>query len=171
MANTFQADGFDYDETTATYPPKKLTFRLADDTTVIGTGQPITLKAARQMIHSYWTRERNKNNLDANVSVDFGKETLLLLLARANCAGIRFYFCINQDERESLVLVGIDDKGNDLGIESDTGSLASRDVPANALSSADVLAEEVGGPKSLRHYLQEESFTPDPVGDAVRKFF
>jgi hypothetical protein len=105
-----------------------LSYDLNKDRSATGYGQPVTLAAACVMINNYHTaladslKEaiNNKDNvsqeaiLKEGLAVIFGKETLLRLLSQPNCEAIRFYSCINDVGRVSLVLSGIDKDEKDI---------------------------------------------------------
>ncbi len=110
-------------------PIDAITFTLNDDDTVAGFGQPVTINAACCMVDKYLMdvtndlKDANSNKDFAvadklikrkGIAVIFGKETLLRLLSQPNCEAIRFYSCINDDERASLVLCGVDEQGRDI---------------------------------------------------------
>jgi hypothetical protein len=77
---------------------------------ITGQGDPITADAAAEMLGRW-----QKAIPDAQETyVDFGKETLLLLLSQAGCEGIRFYFCKNHNDAFSLVLIGIDKESREI---------------------------------------------------------
>jgi|GEM_PF-3189508 len=56
----------------------------------------------------------------------YNKESIAFLLSQKDCAGIKFYFCINHKKRLSLVLAGVDEKGCDLGVPSSQFSVIDR---------------------------------------------
>jgi len=49
--------------------------------------------------------------------VIFGKEAILSLLSQPKCEAIKFYFCIGPNDNKSLVLVGINKEGEELGTD------------------------------------------------------
>ena len=85
-------------------------------------GAPVSHADANAMIVKWW----QANGIGAggeqsgpdpiNIAVAFDKQLLLLMLSQQECEGIRFYFCTRPDnQRQSLVMVGMDKAGNDLG--------------------------------------------------------
>ena len=44
----------------------------------------------------------------------FGKDDLIELLNQKGCIGMRYYYGRNDDGSKNLVLVGVDEKGNDI---------------------------------------------------------
>ena len=187
MAKTVTADGLDYKN--GKFVKKKLTIKLAPEGSVTAAGKPITLKAVKAMTDGYLLpkldrlkqlraksigkskeeKAEEKALLESNIAVFFGKETLMLLLSQTDCEGIRFYFCRNHEKKQSLVLVGVDGAKNDLGIHSKHGSIIDRNLDINDLQE-DIPADEVGGPKSLQDYLNDNKLIGDPVGDAIKEY-
>lgn len=53
----------------------------------------------------------------------FSKEVLSFILSQKECVGIKFYFCINHENKLSLVLVGVDAKGCDIGASPENCSI------------------------------------------------
>lgn len=53
----------------------------------------------------------------------FSKEVLSFILSQKECVGIKFYFCINHENKLSLVLVGVDGKGGDIGASPENSSI------------------------------------------------
>ena len=43
----------------------------------------------------------------------FGRDALLTLLSQEDCAGIRYYYGLDADGQQVLVLAGVDTRGND----------------------------------------------------------
>lgn len=176
MPRIIKATGYDYDG--RDFIETELTTTLAPNGTVTSAGEPITLKAARQMINGYLTpiiEQLSASDIlpaekaaleESNIAVFYGKETLMLLLAQANCEGIRFYFCKNQDNKQSLVLVGIDKNQQDLGLPDGAKTLIDRNLNLEGFQD-NAVANEVGGPKSLRDYLNSNKLIPDPIGEAL----
>jgi len=71
-------------------------------------GEIITLAEGAAM-----TKEWRRTNSNGN-AVTYGRDTLNQLLGQADCVGIRFYFAIDDDGKNTLVLVGVDADENDL---------------------------------------------------------
>jgi hypothetical protein len=121
---------------------------------VAGYGRIITLKAAKKMISGKWSKLisdfNTGNEIDEvpNLFVTFSKQMLLLLLSQPECEGIKAYFCKNPMGEDSLVLIGVDKKGQDLiGTSSSerSGTLATNVIEANKYTSK-ALIIELGGP-------------------------
>jgi len=89
--------------------------------------------------------------LDSYLAVTFSKQVLLFLLAQHGCEGVRFYFCTNHLGGKSLVLVGVNEKDDDIGapngsiIPKKGGSFTEAENQATAIF-------EVGGPKTVKDY-------------------
>ncbi|GAB3693121.1 hypothetical protein GCM10027592_12670 [Spirosoma flavus] len=177
MSNIIKVAGIDYDG--EKFVEAELIINLAPDGDIRGAGKPITLNAAKVMIDSYLSPviddlknpDKKENALKAPIAVYYGKETLMLLLSQSNCEGIRFYFCKNHHERASLVLIGIDKDGSDLGIpielrNENIKSIVDPDVESLADGT---LIYEVGGPDTLIDLL-EFGIAGDPVGEALKNY-
>jgi len=61
----------------------------------------------------------------------FGREALREILDQAGCMGIRYYYGIDEANKPVLVLVGVDDQGDDLH----EGKLAELSLPCPNLCS------------------------------------
>ncbi len=72
------------------------------------------IKKFRDEVWENYTGEQKKVK---NVSVLFNRRILSFLLAQEDCEGIRFYFAKNDDEEDTLVLIGTDTFGHDLGTD------------------------------------------------------
>lgn len=68
----------------------------------------------------------------------FGKNKLEKLMAKEGCVGLRFYFCVNEDDsfEDGLTIVAVDANGKDLT----STRMGLKDMPEN---DGDALA---GGP-------------------------
>ena len=88
----------------------------------------IGLTEARELI-GRWKR----NNPSKVAAAAFTRVALDRILAQEGCAGARFYYAMNPDMTMSLVIVGVDEFGNDM----DEGELAERAFPCPPLCSMD----------------------------------
>lgn len=145
-------------------------------------GEPITSKAAIKMIKDgKWAKLRDKIQearaaadqdqekqmrydrlLNTPLAVTFSREVLLFLLAQPTCAGVKFYFCTNHSGHQSLVLVGVNADNIDLGTKGSIVTKITEKAPEQESKTAgkdraaekeDTLVFEVGGPKSVKDYL------------------
>jgi len=74
------------------------------------TSEVITLKEAIDFTHSF-----QKRNPDELKSFFVGINKLNLILEQKDCAGLRIYNGYNTETRQNnLVLVGVDEKGEDI---------------------------------------------------------
>ncbi len=74
------------------------------------TGETITLEEAIDFTHSFHTR-----NPDELKSFFVGINKLNLILEQKDCVGLRIYNGYNTETRKNnLVLVGVDEKGEDI---------------------------------------------------------
>lgn len=80
----------------------------------------IGMTEAREMIGRY--RRANPGKIGASA---FTKVALDRVLAQEGCTGVRMYFGLNPDGTSCLILVGVDELGNDL----DEGEMAERGFP------------------------------------------
>ncbi len=74
------------------------------------TGEFISLEEAVKLTHNF----QSSAEASAPIGGVFKKETVLAILNQPNCAGLRYYYGRKDDGTPVLVLVGIDEKGNDL---------------------------------------------------------
>lgn len=90
----------------------------------------ISLEHAVPMVERY--RERHPDGIHASM---FDRAIFDDILAQAGCTGIRMYYAEGTDGAQTLVLVGVDARGNDLyrGLLGEWGSpcppACSRDSP------------------------------------------
>ena len=81
----------------------------------------ISLQDAADLTKNY----RNQFSTEENYinGEYFGKSALQSLLNQTNCVGARMYYGLKADQTQCLVIVGVDDSGNDLvnGIILDLG--------------------------------------------------
>lgn len=92
---------------------------ICDDSQLTGFSRPITQDAKREMINSFIDELQNKLKavdaqsveykgiMNQTVSVDFGKESLLLLLSQPGCEGIKFSFAKGINTQYTLVAEGL----------------------------------------------------------------
>ncbi len=73
-------------------------------------GEFITLKEGSEMTKRY----RNTIQTGEVIGVFMGQEKIKQILAQNECVGIRFYFGIDDEGVQNLVLVGADADENDL---------------------------------------------------------
>lgn len=77
------------------------------------TGQEnhaISLSEASQMTNNF----RNSARANQITGGYFGKDIILKILEQPNCVGIRYYYGVNSMQDPVLVLVGVDENGDDL---------------------------------------------------------
>jgi len=80
----------------------------------------IGLTEAREMIARFKRANPGKASAGAMTKVALDR-----LLIQDGCAGVRMYYSLNPDMTMALVLVGVDEYGNDM----DEGELAERVMP------------------------------------------
>lgn len=125
------------------YIEKEVAIPLQDG--VPGLGMPITRSAADKMINTYIAA--NMNNLDQNLSIEFGRETLLYLFSQTGCESLKFYFCINHMGQKSLVAVPMQAGGDQILLKNANGD--------------EIAGSEVGGGTSIREFLlKNKGFKP-----------
>jgi hypothetical protein len=97
-------------------------------------GDFITLREGSEMTKRY----RDTIQPGEVIGVLFGKEKIKAILDQSECEGIRFYFAVNAQGENTLVLVGTDSNQNDMvnGLIVDNGgpcpSLCSITNPLNS---------------------------------------
>ncbi|MFT5821509.1 MAG: hypothetical protein ACI8ZM_002762 [Crocinitomix sp.] len=101
-------------------------------------GKPITKEFAQELVN-----RNNWKNTDASkiAAVTFNARPLLLLLSQKDCVGIRYYYAKNKNETETIVLVGVDTDGNDLG--------ATHNLNDNLAQFASIITDITPGKSSL----------------------
>jgi hypothetical protein len=187
--------GVDPGKPSRVIPIDAITFDLNDDTSVPGYGQPVTLNAACCMIDKdlrEFTNDFNNANKENNstlinkliekkgIAVIFGKETLLRLLSQPNCEAIRFYSCINDDERASLVLCSVDKNGWDIAAVKNGKKYLTELIPIRneiiRRSSKDIIfqddtteSDEKGGPNTFS--IQDSKENPSFAGGFGESLF
>jgi hypothetical protein len=98
-------------------------------------GEEITHELGAQMINDY--AKAYPNDVKATI---IGKEILTQILAQPGCAGIQFYYAINEKGQKTLVYVGLDQDGKklinypvvtaDANIQIEKGIVADRGIPS-----------------------------------------
>jgi hypothetical protein len=98
-------------------------------------GEEITHELGAQMIKDY--AKAYPNDIKATI---IGKEILTQILAQPGCAGIQFYYAINEQGQKTLVYVGLDQDGKqlvnypvvtaDAKIQIEKGIVADRGIPS-----------------------------------------
>jgi hypothetical protein len=72
-------------------------------------GSPISPEQAGE-----WTQNWRNNNARAKKAVFFGRAQIENLLSQTGCMGIRMYFATNNSGEQTLVLVGANNKEDDM---------------------------------------------------------
>ena len=98
-------------------------------------GEEITHELGAQMVKDYGKAHPNEFK-----SCIIGKEILGKILAQPGCAGIQFYYAINELGQKTLVYVGLDQNGKqmvnysvvttDAQLQAEKGIVADRAVPS-----------------------------------------
>lgn len=83
-------------------------------------GEAIGLVQAAAMTAKY----RKEVSSDTAKSHFFGSQILQKLLDQEGCVGIRMYHALDDDMKKQLVLIGVDEKGNDM----ESGLVADRSL-------------------------------------------
>ncbi len=89
----------------------------------------ITLEEGIEMTSNY----RNSESFNGKYGGFFGRETLLTILNQDNCAGIRYYYGINDENEPVIVLVGATEDNRD----QVDGDLAEMSTPCPAFCDED----------------------------------
>lgn len=89
----------------------------------------ILLDDAKKMTAKY----RKSKNFNGQYGGFFGKAALIAMLEQNDCAGIRYYYGINDDENPVIVLVGATPDNIDLV----DGELAEMAIPCPSVCDAD----------------------------------
>ena len=75
-----------------------------------GKDHQISLEFARQLTQNF----RSKSNSQETISGLFDKETVLTVLNQSECVAMRYYHGINDEDKNVIVIVGVDKQGNDI---------------------------------------------------------
>jgi hypothetical protein len=140
--------------------------------------------AAAANISPEWESILKPTLMAAKGYVIFSREVITWLLAQRHCEGIKFYHCINHEDKHSLVLVGVDKNDHDLGERSPRGSVIDiKFDDVRPKDTGELIAPqnsaiiEVGGPNksltgnktvSMWDALKDKD---DAYGQALREFF
>lgn len=95
---------------------------LEKEAPIKDSGALVTTAAFRQMIKQKLSLLQDELRKDPELteamiteklnnkicSVDFGKGTLLRLLSQSRCMGLRFTFCVNHENQDSIIVSGIE---------------------------------------------------------------
>jgi hypothetical protein len=109
-------------------------------------GMPVTKKLAMELISNQpWT----KAGANEIVSVTFDASSLLLLLSQKGCKALRYYYAMKPSGAETMVLIGVDTNGHDLGVPlpQDTTKKASImvDITGDMDDERSIILEVGGG--------------------------
>lgn len=153
----FRTKVFDLDEGTGklTSVEKTITFEGFEDEI---NGKVITKKAAQNFVMNYWASSEAQNP-SKTVAVVFNKRILTLLLAQKRCESIRFYFALNSEGEQTLVLVGANSYGNDLGADYETVRNRKSIILDNSDKDPDMedtIIVEVGGGNGKDDFMDKD---------------
>ena len=84
-------------------------------------GEFVTLDDASRWTANY----RNTIQPGDTIAFAAGKEKLIELLTQAECLGARIYYAIKDDGEKNLVIVGVDENGDDM----ENGLLIDQFIP------------------------------------------
>lgn len=70
----------------------------------------ITLQEGIELTKAYRVTSKG----DVPLAQYFGKDALANVLAQPGCVGLRMYYAKHQDGSSTMVIVGVDNKGNDI---------------------------------------------------------
>lgn len=154
------------------YVEDELKFHTNGDDEISGSGQPLTANAASMMVRDYYKsiadEVKSNSNFNPPVSVIFGKETLMRLLSLTDCHGIRFYPCINDLGKESLVITPVDINGNDIAAKQyDKSFIYEIETDSKNFTGIEIESDEKGGTKSYTL----DDYKSDSISKIEKKFF
>lgn len=91
----------------------------------------ISLQEAKEMTHAY---QNEPTFQGLTVSCKIGKEAYQELMNQDGCAGVRTYFAKNESGKLTIVVVGVDDNGNDMtdGVLLNRALLCPNACPTNS---------------------------------------
>lgn len=116
--------------------------QLANSNSTTSLGELISSKAARKMIQNRFEGElKNPSGLGSQISAyDIGKEAILMILLQEGCEGIRFIPCINPDNENSLVAMGI--KSDRKPMREENFALSKLNLPKS--ENDPIIIEKIG---------------------------
>jgi hypothetical protein len=88
-------------------------------------GDAIDYAVARKWVNNY--QEKNTTGNKAHV---FGYEIIKEILSLEGCVGIRMYYALDDEGGRQIILVGVDEKGNNI-IPGENGRTAEEGVVAD----------------------------------------
>jgi hypothetical protein len=116
---------------------------------ISAVGSSITFSAATKMLKDYIDKYVDT---DRTLSVLFGKQQIFQVLMQEGCEALRFYFGRKPDEdgaiRDTILIVGVDMKGNDLKTSSTLGT------PGAARPDDFPVVKEVGNGKTIAEHIK-----------------
>lgn len=89
-------------------------------------GDAIDYAVARKWVNNY----QNKNSV-GNKAHFFGHEIIKDILSLEGCVGIRMYYALDDEGGRQIILVGVDEKGNNI-VPGENGRTAEEGVTADA---------------------------------------
>lgn len=149
-----------------------------------GFGDSITPEACNKMINNFITvtiegffKENPSATLPEfvdflkkeHIAVEFGKEALLRILTQEGCEGIRFAFCKNHDDENSIIALGIEiDSASPVNSQLIKNGVFTR-TSRPAAAEDDPMAEEKGHGITLFDYINAStSVTPQDLYNISR---
>jgi hypothetical protein len=70
---------------------------------------PIALPIARQWVKNFRDQMSSPDEIRAHY---FGRDVIDKMLSQPGCTGIRVYYALNDKMQKEVLIVGVDDKGN-----------------------------------------------------------
>ncbi len=61
-----------------------------------------------------WTLNYRQENPDQKIAHFFGSRIILRILGQPDCVGLRIYYALDENDEQQLILVGVDEEGDDL---------------------------------------------------------
>ncbi|MBX2969804.1 MAG: hypothetical protein KF803_10580 [Cyclobacteriaceae bacterium] len=89
-------------------------------------GDAIDFAVARKWVNNY-----QEKNASGNKAHFFGYEILKEILSLEGCVGIRMYYALDDAGGRQIILVGVDEKGNNI-VPNENGRTAEEGITADA---------------------------------------
>lgn len=130
---------------------------LSDSDSTIGSGHIISAKACRQMFQNRFASQLQtpSDHLNETCGYEIGKEALLLILMQQGCEGIRLVHCLNEQNEESMMVMGIMNEGSLVKSQRYTEASTAPVASAEAAPQNDPFIVERIGKVSLQKALSD----------------
>lgn len=164
-----------------------LEYNLTSDDSPVGFGKTITPRAATFMIHQkikenvqmlldklskeHITSQEQLDKINGHfsndrIAIEFGKESLLRILAQDECIGIRFTFCKNTAQSDSIVAIGISEEktqNQKISVPLKKASFSPQSMATSILDVSNPIIEEEGVGKTTKAVIEDMGLSLDSI--------